>query len=70
MSIHFVTVEGFILTICLARGWQALRKCARELLTFQARQQHLEIQHAEATQLMFDILSEPTVSPTPKSPST
>jgi len=50
-------------TIHIARGWRTLRKYAKEILTSQECQRHLEIQHAEATQLMFDILSEPTVSP-------
>ncbi|KAF9644779.1 cytochrome P450 [Thelephora ganbajun] len=48
------TADG-VLTICIARRWRPVR----EFLTFQACQQHLGIQHAEATQLMFDILSEP-----------
>lgn len=49
------------ITALLANGWRALRKCAREILTFQACQQHLEIQRAEAIQLLFDFLTRPEV---------
>ena len=54
--------EDRILTICIAQGWETFRKCATETLTFEAHQRHIDIQHAEATQLMFDVLSEPAVS--------
>jgi hypothetical protein len=40
-----------------ANGWRALRKGAREILTLQACQNHLGIQRAEASQLMYDLLA-------------
>jgi hypothetical protein len=41
--------------------WRRLRRCAREVLTQSACRDHLKIQQAEATQLMYDILTRPEV---------
>jgi hypothetical protein len=41
--------------------WRVLRKTAHVILTPQASEQHLPIQKAEATQLMYDILNDPEV---------
>ncbi|KAG8896943.1 hypothetical protein FRB99_008554 [Tulasnella sp. 403] len=40
--------------------WRALRRAAHEILTPQACMKHLPIQQAEATQLMFDLLTNPS----------
>lgn len=42
--------------------WRRLRRCARETLTQTACRNHLDIQQAEATQLLYDILTRPEVS--------
>lgn len=39
--------------------WRRLRRCAREVLTQSACRDHLSIQHAEATQLMYEIFTHP-----------
>ncbi|KAF9647627.1 cytochrome P450 [Thelephora ganbajun] len=39
--------------------WRRLRRCAREVLTQSACRNHLNIQQAEATQLMYDMLTRP-----------
>ena len=41
--------------------WRRLRRCAREVLTQSACRDHLKIQQAEATQLMYEILTRPEV---------
>jgi hypothetical protein len=46
----------------LGNSWRRHRRCAQEVLTVQACRSHLKIQHAEATQLMFDVLTKPAVS--------
>lgn len=45
----------------LAEDWRILRRAAHSILTPQACTQHLPIQRAEATQLMYDILKNPEV---------
>ena len=42
--------------------WRRLRRCARETLTQTACRNHLNIQQAEATQLLYDISTRPEVS--------
>ena len=44
--------------------WRRLRRCARETLTQTACRNHINIQQAEATQLLYDILTCPEVSRT------
>ncbi|KAG8966557.1 hypothetical protein FRC03_011695 [Tulasnella sp. 419] len=39
--------------------WRSLRRGAHEILTPQACEQHLPIQQAEATQLMYDLMTKP-----------
>jgi cytochrome P450 len=41
--------------------WRRLRRCAREVLTQSASRSHLNIQQAEATQLMYEMLTHPEV---------
>lgn len=48
-------------------SWKVLRKAAQAILTPQAIYQHLPIQKAEATQLMYDCLKSPKVSPSTSS---
>jgi len=54
-SIFFIQITG--------ERWRRLRRCAREILTAQACRDHLKIQQAEATQLMYDFLVKPEVIP-------
>jgi hypothetical protein len=42
--------------------WRRYRRCAQEVLNAKACLKHLEIQHAEGTQLMYDILTKPQAS--------
>jgi cytochrome P450 len=44
-------------------NWKVQRKAAQAVLTPQATNRHLPIQKAEATQLMYDCLKSPQVSP-------
>ena len=41
--------------------WRRLRRCAREVLTQSACRNHLKIQQAETTQLMYEMLTHPEV---------
>ena len=48
--------------------WRRLRRCAREVLTQSACRNHLDIQNAEATQLLYEMLTRPEVQPHPLLP--
>ena len=61
-SIAFTLLIHTLLSPPLADDWRALRRGAHEILTQQACNSHLPIQQAEATQLMFDLLTRPAVS--------
>lgn len=41
--------------------WKAMRRAARDILSHEACMKHLPIQHAEAGQLMYDLLEHPKV---------
>lgn len=44
-----------------ADGWRASRKASQAILTAQAADEHLPIQKAEVTQLIYDIMKTPEV---------
>lgn len=62
MVCPFVKVCQHIFDVSLGEHWRRLRRCAREILTPQACRNHLTIQQAEATQLMYDLVVKPEVA--------
>ena len=61
---HFVDITTGGLSVVLARytdTWKSMRRVAHDVLTREACMDHLPIQRAEATQLMYDLLEQPQV---------
>ena len=61
---HFIEITTGGLNLVLARynnDWKLIRRATHDILTREACMNHLPIQRAEATQLMYDLLRQPEV---------
>lgn len=62
---YFADITTGGLNLVLARHtntWKAIRRVVHDAVTREACMEHLPIQQAEATQLMYDLLEQPQVS--------